>query len=149
MLLSQAPSSELGERIGAFISLLWDVGLEIGHSVRTVDECLSEASGDITIETNLLENRLIAGDAAPWRRLSALLERQRDPLAFFEGKTLEQQQRHTRHFGVGNNLEPNLKESPGGLRDLHTILWISKAIGLGDNWDALVRRGILTSPRRG
>ncbi|MCD5360887.1 [protein-PII] uridylyltransferase [Chromobacterium aquaticum] len=144
VLLSQAPSSELGERIGAFISLLWDVGLEIGHSVRTVDECLSEASGDITIETNLLENRLIAGDAAPWRRLSALLERQRDPLAFFEGKTLEQQQRHTRHFGVGNNLEPNLKESPGGLRDLHTILWISKAIGLGDNWDALVRRGILT-----
>ena len=142
MLLSQAPSSELGERIGAFISLLWDVGLEIGHSVRTVDECLSEASGDITIETNLLENRLIAGDAAPWRRLSALLERQRDPLAFFEGKTLEQQQRHTRHFGVGNNLEPQGK--PGRAARSAHILWISKAIGLGDNWDALVRRGILT-----
>ncbi|QOD84479.1 [protein-PII] uridylyltransferase [Chromobacterium haemolyticum] len=144
VLLDQPPSPELGERVGAFISQLWDVGLEIGHSVRTVEECLSEARGDITIETNLLENRLIAGDAAPWRRMSALLDRQRDPLAFFEGKTQEQQQRHTRHFGVGNNLEPNIKESPGGLRDLHTILWISKAIGLGDNWDALVRRGILT-----
>jgi [protein-PII] uridylyltransferase len=117
--------------VAALIGRMWDIGLEVGHSVRTIEECLQEAAGDITIETNLLENRLIAGAATPYQQLIQRLDCQRDPLAFFEGKTLEQQQRHNRHFGVTNNLEPNIKESPGGLRDLHTILWISKAIGLG------------------
>ncbi|AXE33618.1 [protein-PII] uridylyltransferase [Chromobacterium phragmitis] len=144
ILLPDPTPAEINDKVSHFIGLMWDIGLEIGHSVRTLDECLREAAGDITIETNLLENRLVAGPAMPWREMMAKLEAQRDPLAFFEGKTREQQQRHTRHFGVSNNLEPNLKESPGGLRDLHTILWISKAAGLGDNWDSLVRRGILT-----
>nr|WP_199064356.1 [protein-PII] uridylyltransferase [Chromobacterium sp. ASV5] len=144
ILLSAPPTPAQAENIGQFVSLLWDIGLEIGHSVRTVDECLSEAAADITVETNLLEQRLLAGPEGIWLRLQRQLEAQRDPLAFFEGKTLEQQQRHTRHFGVSNNLEPNLKESPGGLRDLHTILWISKAIALGNDWDALAGRGILT-----
>ncbi|WP_047248474.1 [protein-PII] uridylyltransferase [Chromobacterium subtsugae] len=144
ILLPEPTPAETADKASRFIALMWDIGLEIGHSARTPGECLREAAADITVETNLLENRLVAGPAEPWRALMARLEAQRDPLAFFEGKTLEQQQRHTRHFGVSNNLEPNLKESPGGLRDLHTILWISKATGLGDNWDALVRRGILT-----
>ncbi|OHX19785.1 [protein-PII] uridylyltransferase [Chromobacterium sphagni] len=144
ILLPDPTPGEVADKVSHFIGLMWDIGLEIGHSVRTANECLNEARGDITIETNLLENRLLAGPVQPWQLLMQKLEAQRDPLAFFEGKTLEQQQRHTRHFGVSNNLEPNLKESPGGLRDLHTILWISKATGLGDNWDALVRRGILT-----
>ncbi|AUH50551.1 [protein-PII] uridylyltransferase [Chromobacterium sp. ATCC 53434] len=144
ILLPDPTPAEVNDKVSHFIGLMWDIGLEIGHSVRTLSECLREAAGDITIETNLLENRLVAGPEQPWRELMARLEAQRDPLAFFEGKTREQQQRHTRQFGVSNNLEPNLKESPGGLRDLHTILWISKAAGLGDNWDSLVRRGILT-----
>ncbi|WP_434634574.1 [protein-PII] uridylyltransferase [Chromobacterium sp. CV08] len=144
ILLPDPTPAEVNDKVSHFIGLMWDIGLEIGHSVRTLDECLREAAADITIETNLLENRLVAGPDRPWRELMARLEAQRDPLAFFEGKTREQQQRHTRQFGVSNNLEPNLKESPGGLRDLHTILWISKAAGLGDNWDSLVRRGILT-----
>ncbi|RMC92961.1 [protein-PII] uridylyltransferase [Aquitalea palustris] len=144
VLLPSPTPAELPERVAALISRMWDIGLEVGHSVRTIGECLQEAAADITIETNLLENRLIAGVAAPYQQLISRLDCQRDPLAFFEGKTLEQQQRHNRHFGVTNNLEPNIKESPGGLRDLHTILWISKAIGLGENWSDLVQRGILT-----
>ncbi|PRP70413.1 [protein-PII] uridylyltransferase [Chromobacterium amazonense] len=144
ILLPDPTPADVNDNVTRFIGLMWDIGLEIGHSVRTEAECLREAQSDITIETNLLENRLVAGPVTPWLQLIQKLEAQRDPLAFFEGKTREQQQRHTRHFGVSNNLEPNLKESPGGLRDLHTILWISKAAGLGDNWDALVRRGILT-----
>ncbi|MBV8679462.1 MAG: [protein-PII] uridylyltransferase, partial [Aquitalea sp.] len=144
VLLPAATSADLPERVAALIGRMWDIGLEVGHSVRTMQECLQEAAADITIETNLLENRLIAGAERPYHEVIARLEQQRDPLAFFEGKTLEQQQRHNRHFGVTNNLEPNIKESPGGLRDLHTILWISKAIGLGDDWSALVQRGILT-----
>jgi [protein-PII] uridylyltransferase len=144
ILLPGDAAPALTETITRLISLMWDIGLEVGHSVRTVDECLKEAAGDITIETNLLENRLIAGPAALHASLTRALESQRDPLAFFEGKTLEQQQRHNRFFGVTNNLEPNIKESPGGLRDLQTLIWISKAIGLGDDWDPLVHRHILT-----
>ncbi|WP_239689561.1 [protein-PII] uridylyltransferase [Aquitalea pelogenes] len=144
VLLPAVSPAELPEQVAALIGHMWDIGLEVGHSVRTAEECLQEAAADITIETNLLENRLIAGAATPYQQLIQRLDCQRDPLAFFEGKTLEQQQRHNRHFGVTNNLEPNIKESPGGLRDLHTILWISKAIGLGENWSDLVQRGILT-----
>lgn len=144
ILLPDAAGQRLDEAVTRFIGLMWDIGLEVGHSVRTLDECLREAAGDITIETNLLENRLIAGPPDLHARLTRALEQQRDPLAFFEGKTLEQQQRHNRFFGVTNNLEPNLKESPGGLRDLQTLIWISKAIGLGGDWDALVERHILT-----
>jgi [protein-PII] uridylyltransferase len=144
VLLPTMADEQLTERITTLIGLMWDCGLDVGHSVRTTDECLSEAKNDITIETNLLENRLIAGAQPPYQQLILALERQRDPLAFFEGKTLEQQLRHNRFFGVTNNLEPNIKESPGGLRDLQTLIWISKATGLGDNWDPLVQRGILT-----
>ncbi|BAK76539.1 UTP-GlnB uridylyltransferase, GlnD [Pseudogulbenkiania sp. NH8B] len=143
-LLPSATETELNDAITRLIGLMWDSGLEVGHSVRTLAECLEEAAHDITIETTLLENRFLAGDAQLHQEVCTALAQQRDPLAFFEGKILEQQQRHNRYFGVTNNLEPNVKESLGGLRDLQTILWISKAIDLGDNWDALVRRGILT-----
>ena len=111
VLLPSPTPAELPERVAALISRMWDIGLEVGHSVRTIGECLQEAAADITIETNLLENRLIAGVAAPYQQLISRLDCQRDPLAFFEGKTLEQQQRHNRHFGVTNNLEPNIKTS--------------------------------------
>ncbi|WP_293765519.1 [protein-PII] uridylyltransferase [uncultured Aquitalea sp.] len=144
VLLPENAPAFLQESVAALIGRMWDIGLEVGHSVRSASECLTEAAKDITIETNLLENRLIAGAVLPWQNLIRQLDCQRDPVAFYEGKTLEQQQRHTKHFGVTNNLEPNIKESPGGLRDLHTILWISKAIGLGDDWNALAERGILT-----
>jgi [protein-PII] uridylyltransferase len=146
LILLPEENDSLNERVSLMISQMWDSGIEVGHSVRTVAECLSEAAGDITIETNLLENRLIAGDAVLHATMTQAMEKQRNALAFFEGKLLEQQQRHNRYFGSANNLEPNIKESPGGLRDLQTIQWISKAIALGDNWDALVRRGILTLP---
>jgi [protein-PII] uridylyltransferase len=144
VLLPAMADDRLTESISTLIGLMWDIGLEVGHSVRSIDECLDESKNDITIETNLLENRLVSGAEAPYHQLISALDRQRDPLAFFEGKTLEQQLRHNRFFGVTNNLEPNIKESPGGLRDLQTLIWISKATGLGDNWDPLVQRGILT-----
>ena len=145
ILLPDEASLALNDEIARLIGLMWDIGLEVGHSVRTVDECLHAATRDITIQTNLLEHRLVAGNANPFHALCNALERVLDPLVFFEGKVLEQQQRHSRFLGVSNNLEPNLKESPGGLRDLHTLLWISKAIGLGDAWEPLILGGILTA----
>lgn len=144
ILLPATPDEALTARLERLIGLMWDIGLDVGHSVRTVEQCLEEAGHDLTVETTLLENRLLCGDAALHAELARRVECRRDPLAFLEGKVLEQQQRHLRH-GSGTNLEPNVKESPGGLRDLQTILWIGKAIGLGQDWDTLVGQGILTS----
>lgn len=145
VLLPENPDQALSAAVEQLIGALWDVGMEVGHSVRTLSECMAEAAGDITIETTLLENRWLIGNAQLHTALNQQLEAHIDPVAFFEAKQFEQQQRHNKYFGVANNLEPNVKESPGGLRDLQTILWISKASGLGDSWGALVEGGILTA----
>lgn len=142
----QSPDTnpELKKRIEAFIGSCWDTGLEIGSSVRTVSECLAEAQKDVTVQTALLESRLIVGDA----RLIALFRKRfreaMDPHAFFVAKTLEMQQRHNRFENTPYSLEPNCKESPGGLRDLQVILWVAKAAGLARNWDELARNGLAT-----
>ena len=140
ILLPEVAPESLLKAVESFVGQLWDLGLEVGHSVRSVPECLEEAERDITVATNLLENRLICGSAELYRQMVSRLNQERDAVSFVEGKQLEQQQRHLRFFGVTNNLEPNIKESPGGLRDLHTLLWISKAIGLGDSWEKLAEK---------
>lgn len=144
ILLPDHPGAEYDNVIENFVGTLWDIGLEIGHSVRTIDDCIAQSSNDITIATNLLEQRFIAGNQPLQQKLEQSLFQSRDTFAFVIGKLLEKQQRHARYFGVANNLEPNVKESPGGLRDLHTLLWISKAIGLGERPSQLLRQGILT-----
>ncbi|MGE5027309.1 MAG: [protein-PII] uridylyltransferase [Betaproteobacteria bacterium] len=136
-----SPSHE--RKIERIISLFWDIGLEVSHSVRTLEECLEEAK-DITVQTNLLEARFLAGNRTLFRNLADAMRRNLNPRDFFEAKLLEQQQRHARFHDTAYNLEPNLKESPGGLRDLQNILWISRAIGLGDSWEKLVRESVIT-----
>ncbi|MDC7698236.1 [protein-PII] uridylyltransferase [Vogesella indigofera] len=145
LLLPSATCDSLSSFVEDFIGAMWDIGLDVGHSVRTINECLQEAAKDITVATTLLENRMLAGNITLFHQLNSAVERNRDPLPFLEGKLLEQQQRHSKHYGLGSNLEPNIKESPGGLRDLHTILWISKAIGVGQTWDSLISNDILTA----
>ena len=145
LLLPSATCDSLSGFVEHFIGAMWDIGLDVSHSVRTVNECLQEAAKDITVATTLLENRMLAGNITLYHQLNNTVERNRDPLPFLEGKLLEQQQRHNKHYGNGSNLEPNIKESPGGLRDLHTILWISKAIGVGQTWDSLIANDILTA----
>lgn len=133
------------EALERFISACWDAGLEIGSSVRTISECVAEASHDVTIQTSLLEARLIDGDAALFAAFQAQYRASLNARAFFTAKTLELRQRHTKHEGTPYSLEPNCKESPGGLRDLHTILWVSQAAGLGNSWRALAKSGIATA----
>jgi [protein-PII] uridylyltransferase len=128
----------------ALVGVLWDVGLEIGHSVRTIGECREEARRDVTVQTTLLESRLVAGNQNQYERLADAIMKEIDVAFFAEAKLLEQQQRHTRFNNTAYNLEPNIKESPGGLRDLQTILWISRAAGLGHSWQDLTRQKILT-----
>lgn len=143
LILLPAPADEtLRSTLEALVGRLWDIGLEVGHSVRTLEECFEVASSDITVQTTLLESRLITGDRELYRRFNRKLQQSMDPAAFLRAKLIEQQERHSRHQET--NLEPNLKESSGGLRDLNTILWISRASGHGRTWLELARRGFIT-----
>jgi [protein-PII] uridylyltransferase len=134
----------LKTRLESFIGACWDLGLEIGSSVRTIADCVDEASKDVTVQTSLLECRLIAGSKNAFASLVSQLAEAMDPKAFFVAKTLEMRQRHTKFENTPYSLEPNCKESPGGLRDLQIILWVSKAAGLGRSWDELARKGLAT-----
>jgi [protein-PII] uridylyltransferase len=143
ILLAADPAAEERGRLERLIGMFWDIGLEIGHSVRTVEACVESARADITVETSLLEARLLAGSAALFRRLSKAIERVVDPVVFLKAKKLEQEQRHAKHRDTAFALEPNLKEAPGGLRDLQVIRWIALASGIGGLWQDLARRGLL------
>ncbi len=144
ILLYAEPNEALQQKLQALVGMLWDIGLEVGHSIRTIAECLKE-SADITVQTNLLEARLLVGDARLFAELNNVLHQYLDPKAFFLAKQKEQLQRHERFIDSDFNLEPNLKESPGGLRDLQTITWIARAAGLGTSWKALAKVGLITS----
>ncbi|HZP11760.1 MAG TPA: nucleotidyltransferase domain-containing protein, partial [Nevskiaceae bacterium] len=111
-----------------FSAFCWDIGLEIGSSARTVEDCVQQAAGDITIMTNLMEARLLAGDPLLFTQMQEALKPEHVwPVdAFFRAKLAEQQARHRKYDDTGYKLEPNVKESPGGLRDIHTIGWVAK-----------------------
>jgi len=134
----------LKSRVEAFIGHCWDVGLEIGSSVRTVAECIAQAAGDVTVQTSLLESRLVAGHEGLYEDFVRRFDAAMDPKAFFVAKTLEMRQRHNKFENTPYSLEPNCKESPGGLRDLQVILWVARAAGLGRSWDELAAKGLAT-----
>ena len=136
--------SRAASGIEEFIRLMWDMGLEIGHSVRTIDECEAEMEGDVVIRTSLLERRLLAGSRSLYERFGRRFGATLDVRGFYEAKALEQQQRHLRYQDTAYNLEPNLKESPGGRRDLQTILWIARAAGFGNTWREIAVQGLMT-----
>ena len=115
------------ESLQRFITLLWDLKLDIGHSVRTLDECVTEATKDLTIITNMMEVRTLAGDKSLLKRL----QKRTNPRIlwsgheFFEAKWQELKDRHSKHEDTEYNLEPNVKNSPGTLRDIQTINWMA------------------------
>src|ERR671914_392287 len=143
VLLAAEPSEAQRGALERLIGRFWDIGLEIGHSVRTVEGCVEAALGDITIRTTLLESRFLVGSRVLFRKLTSELERIADPVAFFKAKKLEQEQRHAKHQDSPYSLEPNLKEAPGGLRGLQVIQWIARSSGLGRRWSDLVAHGLI------
>ncbi len=145
ILLQQAPDAALRDKLEQLVQLLWDLGLEIGHSIRTVDECLTESAADITVQTSLLEARLITGNTALFGELTRRCAQAMDARAFFQDKILELRQRHVKYENTPYSLEPNCKESPGGLRDLQVILWVAKAAGLGNSWKQLAESNMITA----
>ncbi len=139
----QAAACELAA--ADFVTSCWDCGLEIGASVRGVASCLDEADKDVTVQTALLESRWICGDRALAQQLRAAFAAHLDARAFFRAKLREMQQRHARYEDTPYSLEPNCKESPGGLRDLHVLLWMGAAAGLGHSWAQLAESGVITA----
>mgnify|MGYP001001322545 FL=1 len=138
-------SPALKAKLEVFIGSCWDSGLEIGSSVRTLKDCIDESEKDITVKTSLLESRLLAGSLSLYQLFQQSYQEAMDPHAFFVAKTLELNQRHNKFENTPYSLEPNCKESPGGLRDLQIILWISRAAGLGHTWDDLAAKGLATA----
>ena len=149
LLLPVSPSiggdESLAPSVERFITACWDIGLEIGSSVRSVEECGEEAQRDITVQTSLLESRCVCGSKARFDELQHTTFDQLDIPAFITAKMLEMRHRHTKYEDTPYALEPNCKESPGGLRDLQVVLWLARAARLGKNWHELAKNGLLTA----
>ncbi|WP_286266442.1 [protein-PII] uridylyltransferase [Thalassotalea atypica] len=147
LLLTQTKIEQvLEDKIGAFITQLWDVKLDIGHSVRDVKECLKQAVKDVTVATNLMEMRLISGNEALPEQLYPLLKEDVfwTSKKFFVAKRDEQKKRHQQYHGAAYTLEPNLKANPGGLRDIQTIAWVAKRHFDAGSLEELVEHNYLT-----
>jgi len=145
ILLPEAHTAAQDQSVERLIGLLWDIGLAVGHSVRTLQECMTEAEKDVTVQTNLLEARHLTGDITLFSSMREQLAVNLNPEKFFQAKILEQSHRHARFNDTAYNLEPNIKESPGGLRDLQSVLWISQGAGLGSSWSTLAHNGLITT----
>ena len=145
LLLPEPPDAALAEQLEQVVGLFWDIGLEIGHSVRTVEDCIEEAAGDLTVQTALVEARRLTGSESLFARFSTQFRKILDPQTFFQSKRMEQEERYRRFHDSPYSLEPNCKESPGGLRDLQSILWIAQAAGYGNSWQDLERHGFVTA----
>ena len=138
------PAQTHRSEIEGFITRCWDSGLEIGSSVRSVDQCIAEARRDVTVQTALLESRFLCGSRRVFNAFGVANAQAMDAKAFLRAKTLEMQQRHQKYEDTPYSLEPNCKESPGGLRDLQLLIWIARAAGLGKTWSALAAKGLIT-----
>ncbi len=138
-------SGRAAHAIEQLIGLLWDIGLDIGHSVRSIDQCLEEAERDITVQTSLLEARYLAGSRTLFDEFEVSYNAGLEPAVFLKGKQLEQAERYAKFNDTPYSLEPNCKESPGGIRDLQVIQWVARAAGIGDDWKALSRAGLITA----
>ncbi|MDE0875235.1 MAG: [protein-PII] uridylyltransferase [Porticoccaceae bacterium] len=134
------------QSIEQFLTFLWDIKLVIGHSVRSLSQCVDEAKADITIATNLMETRLLCGNG---KLLQSML-RKTGPdriwasSKFYSGKVEEQRARHQKHDDTEYNLEPNIKEAPGGLRDIQLINWTAKRHFQVHRRSHLVEKGFLS-----
>ena len=144
ILLAEHPDKATRDKLEHLVQIFWDIGLDLGHSIRTVDECLQESEADVTVKTSLLEARLVTGSRKLFKELQERYTASMNPQHFFQEKLLELHQRHVKYEDTPYSLEPNCKESPGGLRDLQVILWVAKAANLGNSWRELAERGLIT-----
>ncbi len=145
VLAPEGGASPWREQLEAFFTFLWDIGLEVGQSVRTVAQCEQEAAADISVATTLMESRLLTGSAEQLGKMQARTAPDRiwPSAEFFAAKRKEQLERHHRYHDTAYNLEPNVKGGPGGLRDIQIIGWVAKRHFAADTLDELVSHGFL------
>ncbi|MBV8335370.1 MAG: nucleotidyltransferase domain-containing protein, partial [Alphaproteobacteria bacterium] len=142
----QTPHTE--QVVEYLLYLLWDLGLKIGHATRSVEECLRHAKSDLSIRTGLLEARYVWGEQTLFRELKKRFDSdivRGSATQYVDGKLAERDARHRRVGDSRYQLEPNVKEGKGGLRDLHTLFWIAKYIYRTDDIRKLVERGVLSA----
>lgn len=134
------------DALSPFITSLWDAGLEVGHSVRTAQQCHDTARDDVSIVTTLMESRLLAGPKHLFNEMLAAIAKTKiwPSRDFFAAKLQEQRQRHLRYDDTGYNLEPNIKGSPGGLRDIQMVSWVAARHFDTNDLHSLVSVGFLT-----
>ena len=146
ILVTHAPTEAVAEKISTFITRLWDIGFDIGHSVRTVEQAGKAAAEDVTIITNLMESRLMAGSVSLYSELQSIISPQNmwPSSEFFQEKMQEQNTRRAKFHSNAYRLEPNLKESSGGLRDIQTVFWICQRQFGTKEFEELVSEDILT-----
>ena len=146
ILLAEDAEDRHREAIEAFVTLLWDIGLEIGQAVRTVAQCSEAAQADVTTATNLMESRLLAGASTLYEAMQAATgpERVWPTETFFRAKLDEQKARHRKFDRTAYRLEPNIKEGPGGLRDIQMVGWVAKRHFGAQTLAELVDHGFLT-----
>jgi [protein-PII] uridylyltransferase len=147
LVLVPAPLAEADRAsIEQLVSFLWDIGLEVGHSVRTVAECAEESAADVGVMTTLMESRRLAGseELIAAMRIALAPDRIWPVRDFFEAKVREQQERRLKANDTAYNLEPNVKIGPGGLRDIQTIAWVAKRHFNAESLDDLLAYGFLT-----
>ncbi|MGH8040752.1 MAG: [protein-PII] uridylyltransferase [Rudaea sp.] len=141
------PAAAVQRALEAFFACLWDIGLHPGHALRTLDECRALAAQDATIYTSVLDARRIAGTAAIDADLATIADDAQlwPPARYFAAKAAERAQRHAKFDDTAYNLEPNLKDGPGGLRALHLILWLGRKVFGAATLTALVERGPISA----
>jgi [protein-PII] uridylyltransferase len=130
---------------------LWDLGLKVGQAARSVEDCLRQADADLTIRTTLLESRYVWGDQSIYEEFRNAFARRiikGHGEAFYHAKLAERQARHAHQGGSRYELQPNIKDGKGGLRDLQTLLWLSRFVVRADSIAALVDQGLLTNAER-
>ncbi|RRS06531.1 [protein-PII] uridylyltransferase [Pseudoalteromonas sp. J010] len=146
VLTKDTPCEQVTTGLEQFVTYLWDLGLDIGHSVRTHEQVLDQKQNDVHFTTSLLESRLICGNHIEYERLKRHIVE--TPIwqssDFFIAKVNEQKIRHKKCHGTAYNLEPNIKENPGGLRDLQTIFWVAKKHFHAETLEELINHGYLT-----
>ncbi len=145
ILLPENIAETQNHEIAALIGVLWDIGLNVGHSVRNLQECAAEAKNDVTVQTNLLEARLLCGNQTKFKQFFNAINQALNPALFLAAKTRELDNRHAKFNDTAYSLEPNIKESPGGLRDLHTILWLAQSQNLGKTWGELAKNKVISA----
>ncbi|MEE8119867.1 MAG: [protein-PII] uridylyltransferase [Gammaproteobacteria bacterium] len=146
ILIAKEPGTEQTEQLETFLTFLWDIGLAVGHSVRTIDDCADAAKQDVTIATALMESRLLCGSQKHFRVMKEAVAKDKmwPSDKFFDAKRAEQVRRHAKFHDTAHNLEPNVKESPGGLRDIQNITWVAKRHFGTQTLHDLVSTGFLT-----